>query len=204
MTWVLGLTGGIGAGKSVASAWFRTQGIAVLDADQAARTVVAPGTPGLAEVVRSFGRGVLDAAGALDRRALRALVLADPQARLRLEALLHPRIRAQLDDELARVTSPYAVLDAALLVESPQLRGRVQRLLVVDAPEAIRIARVMARDGVDRASASAMLAAQAPRDLRLQNADDVVDNSGTVQSLHARLAKLHSSYLELARTGCAR
>lgn len=195
---VLGLTGGVAAGKSTAAAWFRAHGVPVVDADQAARDVLAPGSQGLAEVVAAFGPRVLDAHGQLDRPAMRARIFSDPAARRTLEAITHPRIRALLAERLANATGPYVVLDVPLLIESPPLRALVDRVLVIDVPEAVQLARLMARDGMDRASAQAMIDAQARREERLAGADDVADNSGPPAALAQTLEILHARYTRLA------
>lgn len=201
---VVGLTGGVAAGKSTAAAWFRAQGVPVVDADQAARDVLAPGTPGLADVVAAFGPQVLDASGALDRPAMRARIFADAQARLTLNAITHPRIRALVRERLGQVGGPYAVLDVPLLVESPVLRDLADRILVVDVPETVQLDRLMARDGMTAAAAQAMLDAQATRAQRLGAAHDVVANVGTRDELGAQLAVFHANYLRLAHTRQAR
>lgn len=201
---VVGLTGGVAAGKSTAAAWFRGRGIPVVDADQAARDVLAPGTPGLAEVVATFGPEVLDSAGALDRPAMRARIFADAQARQTLNAITHPRIRARVRERLAGVSGPYAILDVPLLVESPVLRDLADRILVVDVPETVQLARLVARDGMTAAGAQAMLDAQASRTERLAAAHDVVANTGTRDELATHLDRLHRRYLRLARARQAR
>ena len=129
---VVGLTGGIASGKSTAAAFFRARGVPVIDADQVARDVVAPGTPGLAAVAAAFGPGVLQADGTLDRKRLRELVFADPTQRRRLEAILHPLIRDEIRARLAKASGPYCILDVPLLIESPALRALAQRVLVID------------------------------------------------------------------------
>lgn len=201
---VLGLTGGVAAGKSTAAAWFRAHGVPVVDADQAARDILAPGSEGLAEVVAAFGPQVLDAHGQLDRPAMRARIFSDPAARRTLEAITHPRIRALLAERLADAAGPYVVLDVPLLIESPPLRALVDRVLVIDVPEAVQLARLMARDGMDRASAQAMIDAQARRADRLAGADDVADNSGPPAALAQALEILHARYSRLARERRAR
>lgn len=201
---VLGLTGGVAAGKSTAAAWFRAHGVPVVDADQAARDVLAPGSQGLAEVVAAFGPQVLDADGRLDRPAMRARIFSDPAARRTLEAITHPRIRALLAERLASATGFYVVLDVPLLIESPPLRALVDRVLVIDVPEAVQLARLMARDGMDLASAQAMIDAQARREERLAGADDVADNAGPPEVLAQTLETLHARYARLARERRAR
>jgi dephospho-CoA kinase len=196
---VVGLTGGIAAGKSTATAFFRERGVPVIDADEVAREVVAPGTPGLAAVVDAFGPQVLQADGTLDRRRLRDIVFADPAQRRHLENILHPLIQDEIRAQLQRLSAPYCILAVPLLVESPALRALVQRVLVIDVPVEVQIARLMQRDGMSAAQCQAMLAAQASRTQRLEGADDVVDNATDIDTLRRQLEHLHAHYLELAR-----
>ncbi|MDD3650350.1 dephospho-CoA kinase [Immundisolibacter sp.] len=196
---VVGLTGGIAAGKSTATAFFRERGVPVIDADEVAREVVAPGTPGLAAVVDAFGPGVLHADGTLDRRRLREIVFADPVQRRRLEGILHPLIEDQIRARLQRLRAPYCILAVPLLVESPALRALVHRVLVIDVPVEVQIARLMQRDRMTAEQCQAMLAAQASRAQRLEGADDVVDNATDIATLRRQLEQLHAHYLELAR-----
>ena len=199
---VVGLTGGIASGKSTAAAFFRQQGVPVIDADQVARDVVAPGLPGLVAVAAAFGPGVLQGDGTLDRRRLREIVFADPTQRQRLEAILHPLIRDEIHARLAQISAPYCVLDVPLLIESPPLRALVQRVLVIDIPAELQVTRLMQRDGMTLAQCEAMLAAQASRERRLEGADDVVDNAGDMKALQRQLESMHARYLRLAgRTG---
>ncbi|MFZ5492844.1 MAG: dephospho-CoA kinase [Pseudomonadota bacterium] len=195
---VVGLTGGIASGKSTAAAFFRQLCVPVVDADQVARDVVAPGSPGLAAVGAAFGPGVLQVDGTLDRRRLREIVFADAAERRRLEAILHPLIRDEIRARLAQIRAPYCVLDAPLLIESPPLRALVQRILVIDVPVALQIARLMRRDGMTAAQCEAMLAAQASRERRLEGADDVVDNASDMKALQRQLESMHARYLRLA------
>jgi dephospho-CoA kinase len=188
------LTGGIASGKSAAADRFAALGVPVLDADVIARELVAPGGAALAEIVAAFGPAALAADGALDRRAMRSRVFADADARRRLEAILHPRIRALLQQRAAEAPAPYAVVVVPLLVESGSY-GWVDRVLVVDVPRALQRARLIARDGVAPELADAMLDAQAPRERRLALADDVVDNTGTPAELDAKVQALHRKYL---------
>ena len=181
--WTLGLTGGIGSGKSAAAEHFAQLGITCVDADQAARWVVEPGRPALAEIAGHFSPAVLQPDGSLDRAALRAAIFADPAERRWLEALLHPLIRQE-------------ILVAPLLFESGQ-RALVRRGLVIDAPEALQLERAMRRDGVEEAQVRAILAAQLPRAERLAKADDVICNDGDLAALHAEVERLHSFYLTL-------
>jgi dephospho-CoA kinase len=194
----VGLTGGIASGKSTVARRFAELGVPVIDADEVAREVVAPGEPALAAVVGRFGPAVLRGDGSLDRRALRGLVFADPAARRDLEAILHPPIRAAMEDRARRAAGPYVVLAIPLLVEGGDARSRVDRILVVDAGEEVQLARLQARDGSSAAEARAMLAAQASRAARLALADDVIDNSGDLATLRAHVDLLHQRYLALA------
>jgi len=194
---VVGLTGGAGSGKSVASRTFRSLGVPVIDTDQISREVVEPGQPALREIVAEFGNEILDSRGNLDRRRMRDLVFADRNARRRLEAILHPRIGERMERILASLDSAYAVVAIPLLVEAGWT-DRVDRVLVMDTPEDAQIRRLMRRDNVNRDEARRMLAAQAPREERLAVADDVVDNSGTPEALIGQIQRLHRHYLETA------
>ena len=193
----IGLTGGIASGKSTAAGRFRELGIPVIDADESSRLVVAKGQPGLKAVVAKFGEGVLTADGELDRRALRQLIFADPQKRRGLEAILHPLIRADMERRAIEAVGPYVILEIPLLVEAGG-RDRVDRVLVVDADEATQLQRLMERDGESLEGARAILAAQANRAIRLEAADDVLENSGTVPELRQAVDRLHQRYLRLA------
>lgn len=196
----IGLTGGVASGKSEVSRRFAALGVAVADADIAARAAVAPGSQGLAEVVAEFGPGVLDAAGALDRAAMRRRIFEDDDARKRLEAIVHPRVRAALHAACVDAPGAYAIAAIPLLAEGG---GRtaypwLDRILVVDVPEAIQQARVMQRDGVDSALARRMIQAQASRQARLAIADDILVNDGALDALDAHVAALHRRYLAMA------
>jgi dephospho-CoA kinase len=191
------LTGGIASGKSTVARHFAALGVPVIDTDLIAREVVEPGEPALAEVVAAFGPGVVGADGRLDRRRLREIVFADATARRRLEAILHPAIRARMEAQSAAAGGPYQLLVIPLLAEGGR-RDHVDRVLVVDTPEASQMDRLVRRDGVTRAQAAAALAAQAGRAARLAMADDVVENSGDEAALGARIADLHARYLQLA------
>jgi dephospho-CoA kinase len=198
----IGLTGGIASGKSTVAQRFAELGIPVIDADAAARDVVAPGTPGLANVVERFGPGVVAENGELDRRALRQLIFNDPGARQDLEALLHPLIRSAMERSAEAAVGPYFVMAIPLLVESAS-RDRVDRILVVDVDEALQLQRVQARDGGSLDQARAILASQASRAARLAAADDVLLNTGTVTDLRQAVDRLHAKYLRLAATGAS-
>ena len=190
---VIGLTGGIGCGKSAVSERFEALGVPVIDADLVAREVVEPGQPALREIEGLFGESVITPEGTLDRARLRAIVFAEPEARRKLESLLHPLIRTRMRQRLRTLDCRYAILSIPLLLETDQWRD-VDRVLVVDCNESTQIARVTQRDGVSVAQANAILAAQTPREQRLAKADDVIDNSGTLADLQPQVEALHEKY----------
>ena len=194
----IGLTGGIASGKSTVAQRFTELNVPVIDADAAARAVVAPGQPGLRQVIDRFGPSVVAADGELDRRSLRELIFSDPEARRDLEAILHPLIRADMDRSAAAADGPYVVMAIPLLIESAS-RDRVDRILVVDADEDVQLRRVIARDQCSLEQARAILASQAPRSARLAAADDVLLNGGTVTDLRQSVDRLHERYLRLAQ-----
>jgi dephospho-CoA kinase len=194
---VVGLTGGIGCGKSAVSDRFEALGAPVIDADRVARELVEPGQPALQQIAERFGAAMINADGTLDRARLRSTVFADPNARQALESLLHPRIRATMRERLQALDSAYAILAIPLLLETGQARD-VDRVLVVDCSESDQVARVTLRDNVDEAQARAILAAQTPRQKRLEHADDIIDNTGTLDALQPQIDRLHAKYLELA------
>jgi dephospho-CoA kinase len=199
VTFVVGLTGGIGSGKSAAAEHFARLGVAVVDTDAIAHELTRAGGAAIGAIRAQFGDAVIAPDGAMDRAKMRALVFADPQAKRRLEALLHPMIRAEAERRIAAARTPYVVLVVPLLVESGDYRARVQRVLVVDCPEALQIERVVARSGLTPAEVEAILRSQASRQARLAAADDVIDNSGDLAALHKQVEKLHELYLALAR-----
>jgi dephospho-CoA kinase len=197
---VVGLTGGIAAGKSEVSRRFEALGVTVADADLAAREVVAPGSEGLARIAARFGADILLADGQLDRAALRERIFASAQARQALEAITHPAIRQRLRDTCAQAPGPYAIAAIPLLTEAG---GRAQypwldRILVVDVPVAVQHARLVQRDGITADLADRMIAAQASREARLALADDVVANDGHPDRLQAHVERLDSHYRALA------
>ncbi len=198
--YVVGLTGGVASGKSAVARRFGALGVHVADADLAARAAVARGSTGLARVVAVFGAEVLDAGGALDRAAMRARVFHDDAARRQLEAIVHPCVRTTLRKACAEAPGPYAVAAIPLLAEGG--RGAypwLQRVLVVDVPIEVQRARLLLRDGLDPALADRMIAVQATREQRLAIADDVIDNSGPLEALDARVADLDARYRGFAR-----
>jgi dephospho-CoA kinase len=196
MVYRVGLTGGIASGKSAVAAAFERRGVPVIDTDALAREVVEPGSPGLVAVMARFGPDVLQPDGRLDRRALRSRIFSDAAARRDLEQLLHPRIHALLGERVAAASYPYIVLAIPLLVEGGG-RIPVDRVLVVDCPREVQLTRLLRRDAETAAGAEAILAAQATREARLARADDVIDNTGTLESLDSAVATLHQQYLAL-------
>ncbi|MEJ5864672.1 dephospho-CoA kinase [Pseudomonas farsensis] len=194
--WILGLTGGIGSGKSAAAERFVELGVHLVDADQAARWVVEPGRPALASIVERFGAGVLLEDGQLDRAALRQQIFADPAQRQWLEQLLHPLIGQEIFSYLAKAETPYAVYVSPLLIESGQYR-KTQRILVIDAPPELQVQRTLLRDNTSAEQVQAILKAQVGREERLRHADDVVVNDCDVPTLHAEIDRLHHFYLTL-------
>ena len=197
---IVGLTGGIGSGKSAVADCFSRLGAAVVDTDAIAHELTRPGGAAMAHIRAAFGEAVVAADGSLDRAAMRRLAFSDPAARKRLEAILHPLIRAESDRRCraALTAAPYVVLVVPLLVESGDYRRRVDRVLVVDCDDETRIGRVMSRSGLARAEVQAIMAAQAGRDERLACADDVLDNGGDLAQLQERVAELHRRYRDLA------
>ena len=200
MALVVGLTGGIGSGKSAAADEFERLGATVVDTDAIARELTAPGGAAIPEVKRQFGSTFLDASGAMNRTRMRDLVFSDPAEKQRLEALLHPMIRAESARRIASATGRYAVHVVPLLIESAGHRERVGRVLVVDCPEELQISRVRQRSGLPESEVRRIIAAQIQRDKRLAAADDVIDNSGTISALQQQVQKLHETYLKLAAT----
>jgi len=199
MSYVVGLTGGIGSGKSAVAKAFAALGIEVADADAAAHAVTARDAPGHAAVVAAFGEDVLAPDGELDRAALRRRVFDDAGARTRLEAVLHPLIAARLRDEVAAFTGPYGLLVVPLLLERGNARSLAQRVLVVDCSEEEQVRRVIARSGLAASEVRAIMATQLSRRDRLAQADDVIDNGGAPEAIAPQVARLHEHYIDIAR-----
>lgn len=199
---VVGLTGGIGCGKTTVTELFAELGVQAVDADIVARQVVQPGTACFKAIKARFGAEILLADGGLNRNLLRQRVFSQPADKIWLEQLLHPAIRQQLLQQLAGLTSPYALLVAPLLLEN-KLHSYVQRVLVIDLPERLQLQRAMARDGADQQQISAIMAAQLSRPERLALADDIISNDQTVADLKPQVARLHQQYLVLANKGMA-
>lgn len=197
MTFIVGLTGGIGSGKSAAAVLFGELGAAVVDTDVIAHELTAPGGAAIELIRSAFGAEVIAPNGALDRAAMRRLAFAGTQAKARLEAILHPMIRAEADRRSAAARAPYVVLVIPLLVESGVNGNRVQRVVVVDCPEDVQVARVMSRSGLSAEEVRAIMAAQVGRAQRLAAADDVIDNGGDLTALRPQVEALHRRYLEM-------
>jgi dephospho-CoA kinase len=192
---VVGLTGGIGSGKTTVAARLGALGATVVDTDEIARHLTGPAGAAMEELRRAFGDRFVGADGALDRGAMRALAFEDAAARARLESILHPAIRAVADEALERAAGPYAVLVVPLLFETRGYVDRVARTLVVDCPEALQVQRTAARSGLAPQQVGSIMAAQWPRWRRLQMADDVVWNGGEPDALGAQCERLHLFYL---------
>lgn len=199
MRFVVGLTGGIGSGKSAAADEFEKLGAAVVDTDVIARELTDQGGAALPGIEKRFGKGFFDATGAMDRKKMRDHVFADPAAKRALEALLHPMIRDESARRIAAARAPYAVHVVPLLIESPDYRRRVDRVLVVDAPEETQVARVRERSRLPDEEVRAIMRTQKSRAERLAAADDVIDNSGPRDALRNQVAALHQKYLQFAK-----
>ena len=195
---VIGLTGGIGSGKTAASDYFASLGITIVDADLASRVIVEPGKPALEQIRQHFGAAMLNADGTLNRAALRQLVFSDKKALQDLEAITHPAIRSELERQIQAATSAYTILVSPLLFETDQSM-LVKRVLLVDVPESLQVARTVERDGVPASQVESIMAAQMQREQRRVQADDVVINDGSLEHLHQQLDTLHRKYLQLAQ-----
>jgi dephospho-CoA kinase len=193
---IIGLTGGIGSGKSTVAEAFRQLGIETVDADQASRAVVEPGMPALAAISAQFGSQIIQADGSLDRAALRQIIFTDPAQKLWLESLLHPLIRDWIIEQLKAATSPYVILESPLLFETDQ-HQLVHKTVLVDLPEALQIERACARDGNQADQIQRIIDAQMPREEKLSRADIVLDNSGPLDTLVARVTAVHQTLLSL-------
>ena len=196
MGFIVGVTGGIGCGKTAVTDYLAGKGITIADADLAARVVVEPGQPALEQIAAHFGTQIIQPDGYLDRKALREIVFQQPDERRWLEQLLHPIINQQLRDELSRADSAYSILVTPLLAETGQ-KTMVDRVMVIDIPEQLQIERTMARDNISQQQAEAILHSQASRQQRLSIADDIVDNSTSLAQLHSQLDTFHHHYLQL-------
>jgi dephospho-CoA kinase len=194
---VIGLTGGIGSGKSSCAALFHELGVPVIDADELAHALVAPGEPALADIITEFGPEYLAADGSLDRGKLRQRVFAEPASRRRLEAILHPLIRNNIKELVNSVQAPYCIVSIPLLLENGQT-DLVDRILVIDIPEALQLSRTARRDGLAMDEIRPVLETQTDRSTRLAAADDVISNVGSLDELAAKVQALHQEYLSLS------
>jgi dephospho-CoA kinase len=195
--YVVGITGGIGSGKSATTDYLATQGITVVDADQASRIIVAPGQAALATIIDVFGDHLLLEDGNLDRRGLREIVFNDKRQLKRLESITHPAIEAEIRHQLSISTSPYTVLVSPLLLETPQHR-LTNRILLIDAPETLQLERAANRDGANREQILAIMKNQMSRQQRQRQSHDILLNDGNLEKLHRSLHALHQRYLTLA------
>ena len=194
---IIGLTGGIGSGKSVASDKFASLGITVVDADVASRTVVEPGMPALKEIESHFGSEIIAGDGQLDRTKLREIIASDAEERKWLESVLHPRIGEQIAKEISESTSPYTLFVAPLLLETNS-QEMCSRVVVVDVPKEVQVERTAERDEVSTDQVEQMVSAQMEREKRLSKADDVLLNTGTIEELEKKVEELHEKYLQMA------
>lgn len=194
----VGLTGGIGSGKSVASGMFAELGAAVVDTDEFSRALTAPGGAAIAPIRESFGPEYVAADGGLDRARMRNLVFGNAEARRKLEGILHPRIRDRLRADVAAARQPYVIAVIPLLFETGAYRDLLQRVLVVDCEESEQVRRASARSGLSAQEVRAIMATQLPRAERLKRADDVLVNDASIDVLRPRVARLHARYLDLA------
>jgi dephospho-CoA kinase len=199
MPLIIGLTGGIGSGKSEASKRFAARGIAVVDADIVAREVVVQGTPALTEITDRFGSGILDGSGNLNRGKLRAIIFADPAEKHWLEALLHPIINAEIRRQLANATSSYAILASPLLLETQQYQ-LVDRILVIDTSEQLQLERASQRDKNNEAQIKAIMQTQLARQERCARATEIIENHGSIDALENQVEQLHRRYLALVQS----
>ncbi|MEH6636136.1 MAG: dephospho-CoA kinase [Halioglobus sp.] len=194
MALIVGITGGIGSGKSAVTQRFELLGITVVDADLAARVIVEPGTPALTAIAEHFGADIIQSDGALDRAALRRRVFAQDSERLWLERLTHPLIGQEILDQITASSSPYTILSSPLLLETSQ-KALADCVVVVDVPQELQLARTMARDDNDEAQVKRIMAAQMPREERLDLADIVIDNSRSLAELDGLVEELHKEFL---------
>ena len=201
MPYTVGLTGGIGSGKSAAAHAFEELGASVIDTDAIAHALTAPGGAAIAPIRVAFGPEYIGPEGALDRARMRELVFADAAKKSELESILHPLIRRRSEELIRAASGAYVILMVPLLVESRDYRMRYQRVLVVDCPEEMQIVRVMGRNGIGATQVRAIIASQAPRSARLAAADDVIDNSGELAHLRRQVELLHARYLQFAAAG---
>jgi dephospho-CoA kinase len=191
---VVGLTGGIGSGKSLIANMFADRGASIVDTDQIAHALTGPNGAAMPDILAEFGAQMADSHGAMDRAKMRELVFREPPAKRRLEAILHPMIRDATLAAAADASGDYVMLAIPLLVESGAWKQRVNRVLVIDCPEEVQVARVMARNGLAEDQVRAIMATQVPRTVRLAAADDIIDNGGKIEALTPQVDRLHGFY----------
>ncbi len=194
----IGVTGGIGCGKTTVCDLFAAHGASIIDTDLIAHALTTPHGAAMAAITHEFGPAFVTAEGALDRARMRELVFRDPGAKARLEAILHPMIREQTALAAAQASGPYLMFVVPLLIESGTWRERVDRILVIDCPETLQITRVMARSQLSHEQVCAIMANQVRREVRLAHADDVIDNQGDIAALDEQITRLHQHYLACA------
>lgn len=195
---IIGLTGGIGSGKSAVASRFASHGIAIVDTDLIAHSLTGPEGAAIPQIRQAFGEDMIAADGRLDRARMRTLVFASPEARQQLEHILHPMIRTESERQCAAAISPYVILAVPLLIESGAYRERCSRICVVDCPPSLQVERVRVRNGLSVEEVEAIIAAQSSREARLAAADDVIDNSSSLDALWQQVDALHQRYLSLA------
>lgn len=200
--YIVGLTGGIGSGKSTVTKMFRKLGVEIIDADEISRALTSDDTPLVQTVIQHFGTDILDQEGRLNRAALREIIFSNPREKAWLENLLHPAIRKEIRQKIAESESPYLIVVVPLLLESDNY-DFVDRIVVIDASEASQVERVRQRDGNNEALIARIMASQATRTARLKAADDIIDNSSTLEALENRVKELHDSYMLLAQNKTA-
>ncbi len=193
----IGLTGGIGSGKTLVSDHFAELGAPVIDTDIIARELVAPGQPALSEIAATFGKDILNSQGELDRQALRQLIFDQPDKRRQLEMILHPRIRDEVKKRIKGITAAWCIIVIPLLVESGQ-QDLVQRILLVDSPSELQLSRTVARDNIAADEVEKIIASQAPPQSRLDAADDIIVNDGSLEQLRRQVEKMYQFYNKLA------
>ena len=194
----IGLTGGIGSGKTTVTQYFETLGVPVIDADEISRQLVKPGLPAYETIIHTFGDDVLNANGELDRSKLRTLIFLDAEKKRTLESILHPLIRKTISENIEKLDSAYCIISIPLLIETNQL-SLVDRVLVVDVDPQVQISRTQKRDGDDRRQIESIIRSQVNREDRCAVADDILDNSGEIEQLKQNIDKLHLQYLDLLR-----
>jgi dephospho-CoA kinase len=194
---IIGLTGGIGCGKTTVARLFAELAVPIIDADEISRQLVAKGQSALFEIQQVFGAGILNLDGTLNRKTLREIVFANPKQKHQLEAILHPRVYQAIEMQIKQLTAPYCIICIPLLFETNKTDA-VTRILVIDCPEAIQMQRVKSRDDLPEEMIQSIIDSQVPRTVRLNRADDIIDNSGSDAGLAEQVKKLHNLYLSIS------